>query len=148
MPSTPPRRSPDFRRTPSRFPQHQIDDPAPPHVRPRAAAVAQDVLVVAPGVLQCIREDGHAIEGTVDVNRLREGDHGGRSPLGGERDWAERIAEDFSHQIAKGVILTVLCFGRLRSIHLTSSSTIRDLSDFSLSAPRFFSNSIGMGFVT
>jgi Phage integrase family len=41
------------------FPQHQVHHPAPADVRPRPAAVVEDVGVVAPGVLQRVRQDRH-----------------------------------------------------------------------------------------
>ena len=47
--------------------EHQVHDPAaanpaPADVRPRPAAVPQDVRVLAPGVLQRIRQDRHGGE--------------------------------------------------------------------------------------
>ena len=41
------------------LPQHQVHDPAPADVRPRPAAVVEDVVVVAPRVLKGVGQDRH-----------------------------------------------------------------------------------------
>lgn len=59
-----------------------------------ATTMVQDFLVVATGILQSIREDGHAVEGTLFVDALSERDDGGREPFGEDCDWTKGVAED------------------------------------------------------
>src|SRR5262245_25659531 len=44
--------------------QHEIDDPTPADMRASASAVAEDVFVVAPGILNRVCENGHRAEVT------------------------------------------------------------------------------------
>ena len=48
--------------------KNQIHDPAPANVRPVAAAMAQDGLVLAAGVHQRVGEDRHSFEGAIVVD--------------------------------------------------------------------------------
>src|SRR5262245_46228071 len=48
--------------------KHQIHDPATADVRPRPAAVVEDVVAVAPSVLECVGQNGHAVEGALLVD--------------------------------------------------------------------------------
>src|SRR5436305_1032056 len=52
--------------------QQQVDDPAAADVRPGAATVRQDGLVVAAGVEQRVGQDGEAVEGALLVDALRD----------------------------------------------------------------------------
>src|SRR4051812_30949432 len=69
-------------KTKSFLAKYQIDDPAASDVFARLPAVKQDVRVVAAGFFQRIGEDRHAVEGTVGVDAVGEGDNGGRAPCG------------------------------------------------------------------
>ena len=55
----------------SRFAEHQIDHPAAANVRPRPAAVVEDVVAVAPGVLERVGQDRHRgeVAGVVHLRR-------------------------------------------------------------------------------
>jgi hypothetical protein len=47
-----------------------IDNPAAANMRPFTATVVENVLIVAPGVLQGVGKDRQAVEGTVVVDGL------------------------------------------------------------------------------
>ncbi len=53
--------------------------------------VVEDVLVLAPGVLEGAGEDGHAVKGTLPVNSLSEGVDGRSTPFGEESYRAEGV---------------------------------------------------------
>ncbi len=63
---------------------------------PWLSAVAEDVLVVAPGILKGIGQNGHAVEGTLGVDSAGEGNDGGREPNWVKGDGAEGVAEDIT----------------------------------------------------
>ena len=46
----------------------------------RIAEVVEDVVVVAPGVLECICQDGEAVEGALVVDAMGEHDNRGSAP--------------------------------------------------------------------
>ena len=83
------------RRRGSPLPQHQIDHPAAANVRPRPAAVVEDVGVVAPGVLQRVGQDRHRgeVAGLVHLPARARRRWTVRQ-LGVEGDGAEGVAED------------------------------------------------------
>ena len=62
---------------PLHLPEDEVDDPAPPDVRPRPAAVGEYLRVVAPRVLEGVGEDREAVEGALVVNPPSQGDDGG-----------------------------------------------------------------------
>ena len=57
---------------PSRLAKYEVHDPAPANVWTGTATVSQHVLVVAPGVLERIRENGHRGELPHLVHLARE----------------------------------------------------------------------------
>src|SRR5262245_60741205 len=65
----------------------------------RVAAVVEDVVVVATGVLKCIGENRHAVKGAVVVNALRQQKHIRRAPCGVEVHRTEGGAEDVAEEI-------------------------------------------------
>ncbi len=81
-----------------RLPQYQIHDPAPADVRAVAAAVGQDVFVLASRVLEGVGQDRQSVEGTLLVDALGEQSDGGCEPGRVERDRTERIAEDVAER--------------------------------------------------
>jgi hypothetical protein len=62
--------------------------------------VADDLLVLAAGVHQRIRQDRHPLEGLVVVDRSGQADDIGRSPTRVEGHGAEGIAEDVANGLA------------------------------------------------
>ena len=70
-----------------------IDNPAPADVRPGAATVGEDVLVVAPGVLQRVGQDGHGRVVAGVVHLSGDGDDGTGEPGRIEGDGAGGVAE-------------------------------------------------------
>jgi len=67
-------------------------------MRPAAAAMVDDLFVIATGVHQGIRKDRHAVEGAVFVDGLGDFDDVGREPARIERDGAEGVAEDVAEE--------------------------------------------------
>jgi hypothetical protein len=67
-------------------------------MRAIAAAMAEDVRVVAAGVLQGIGEDGKSVEGAIVVDTTSERDNGGSEPGGVGGDGAEGIAHDAAEE--------------------------------------------------
>ena len=75
--------------------QDEVHDPAPPDVNLiRVAAVREDLLVLAAGVLERVGEDGHRAEVPRLVHLTREQNRGLRAPIRGEGNGAKRVAED------------------------------------------------------
>ena len=66
----------------------------------RVAAVGEYVVVGAAGVLKCIRQNRHPVEGAVvvDAARQRQREHVSRKPCGIERRRAERVPEDVADE--------------------------------------------------
>ncbi len=63
------------------------------------AAMVQDVVVVAPGVLQRIREYRHPVEGALLVNPTRQRNDGRCQPRGVRRagtEWMKQISDDIA----------------------------------------------------
>src|SRR5688572_29967630 len=71
-------------------------------MRSVAAAVLKDVLAVAPGVLERVRQNGHAVEGARLVDAPRQEYRVRRAPRGVERDRAEGVARDATDQGGEG----------------------------------------------
>lgn len=84
--------------TKSRLAKNLIDNPAPPNVGAIAAAVGEDVSVVAAGILEGVRENGHVPEIPGIVHLRRNPDSRIASPGGIEAHRAKRVAEDISEQ--------------------------------------------------
>src|SRR5437660_4357321 len=81
--------------------QHQINRPAASDVNLlRVAAVREDIVAVAAGVLQRVRQNRHRAELARLVHGAREGNRGIRAPLRGEGYGAERVPEDVAQEIA------------------------------------------------
>jgi hypothetical protein len=81
-----------------RFAQDRINYPTPANVRPRAATVVQNVVVVAPGVLECVRENGHRAEVARLVHLARDCQNSVGLPFTVERGGAERVSKHFAEQ--------------------------------------------------
>jgi len=81
-----------------RLPKHTIDYPTPAGVRPRPAAVAQDVGVVAAGVFERIGQNRHPVERTLRVDGRRERNDRFASPSRVEGDGTERIASNAAEE--------------------------------------------------
>ena len=64
----------------SGFSEYQVQGPAAFHMGAVAAKMGEEVLVVAPGVLQGIGQDGEAVESAVLVDAGSEGDDIGCEP--------------------------------------------------------------------
>ena len=76
-------------------------------MRPRPAAMAQDVVAVAASLLKSISEDGESVEGTVLVNALGEGGDGGCEPGGVSGDGVEMVAKDVSKEVWRDIFLSL-----------------------------------------
>src|SRR6516164_6646230 len=63
------------------LPEEQIDHPAAAHMLARLAAVGEDGVVVATGILQRIGEDGEVVEARLVVDCLGQLDDGCALPL-------------------------------------------------------------------
>ena len=63
-------------------------------MRPRSPQVVQDVVAVAPGILEGVGQDREAVEGAVLVAAFCESNDSSRPPGGVNRDGPEGIAED------------------------------------------------------
>src|SRR5262249_14442564 len=85
--------------------QHQVHNPAAADVWAGGAAVRQDILVVAAGVLEGIGKDRQGGEVPLIVNPPGEGGDFGGPPgrIGG--NGAERVAEDVADQVALKTLL-------------------------------------------
>jgi hypothetical protein len=59
--------------------------------------VLQDLLII-PRVLECVSKNGHAVEGTLFVDAGGEGEDGGSTSGGVERDGAEGVSEDVMNE--------------------------------------------------
>jgi hypothetical protein len=81
------------------LPENQVDDPAPADVRALPPAVAEDLLVSAPGVHQGVGQDRQAVEGSVLVDGAGEVEDIGRAPTRVKSPSAERVAEDAAQEI-------------------------------------------------
>ena len=84
---------------PSLLTQHQIHDPAAADVRPVAATMRNDLLLLAAGVHERIGQDRHPLEGLIVVDRPGEADNVGRSPTRVEGHGAEGVAEDVANKL-------------------------------------------------
>src|SRR6516165_2678641 len=73
----------------SLFPQHQIHHPAAADVRPRSAAMVQDVLVARARFRKVVGQFRHPLEGTLIVDGLGEGFH-----FGGEASLVESMSTE------------------------------------------------------
>src|SRR5262245_56302297 len=81
--------------TASLLPQHQIHNPAATNVQlVGVAAVVEDVVVVAAGILKCVCQNRHPVERGLFVNAACEEFHVRRAPRGVELDRAKRVAKD------------------------------------------------------
>src|SRR5262249_21263206 len=105
------------------LPQHQIDHPAPANMLARLSAVVQDVGIVAAGIFEGVGEDGQAVEGSVVVDRLGQGDDVRCSAGGVESDRAEGVAEDVSD---KGTLMKPNFLCKLSSGGCVSGITLSD----------------------
>src|ERR1051325_416176 len=76
------------------LPQKQIKRPTPRHMRSRLSAMAQDFMIVAPGIVQGIGQFRHSVEGSVIVHRLGQLYHRGRQHREIEGDRAKRVTKD------------------------------------------------------
>src|SRR5262249_25735523 len=90
--------------------QHQVHHPAPANVGTETATVVEDVIVLAPGVLERVGQNGHRGEVTRLIHLARQGNGSAGAPRRGEGDRAERVAEDVVGQLALGA--TYLYDGR------------------------------------
>src|SRR5262249_38247863 len=93
---------------PSALPEDEIDDPAAAGVRPRPAAVGQDLLVSAAGLLERVCQKRHVVEPAFLVSRAGEGDGCRCLPSGVQGKGAERVAYD----AAQKTLLCRLLVGR------------------------------------
>ena len=74
---------------------HQIDYPTPSNVNLLlVAAMREDVVVVATGILKGVGQDRQTVEGTVLVNPFGKCDGGGRKPGRIDGHGAEGVAAD------------------------------------------------------
>jgi hypothetical protein len=87
------------------LPNTRSNTQQPTNVFTRLPAVVQKVLVVAPGVLECVREDRHRAELAGVVHLASQRQRGIRAPLRGEADRAEWGAEDVAHEVSLGFCL-------------------------------------------
>src|SRR5262245_42761920 len=78
--------------------EDEIHHPAAADVRTTAAAVVEDVGVVAPRVLQCIRQDRHPVKGFLLIDAFGERDDAGGEPRRVNSAGAEGVAEDTSDE--------------------------------------------------
>ena len=67
-------------------------------MRPTGPAVVQHFLVIAPGVLKCIRQDRHRAEVARVVHLTRESENCVGAPGRGEGEGAKRAAEDVAEK--------------------------------------------------
>src|SRR5271156_4922924 len=72
-----------------------------------ASTMAQDVCVGAAGVFQGVGEDGQAVEGTVGVDGLGEGDDGDGEAGWNKGNGAERGTEDVAKDGGLPVLFSV-----------------------------------------
>src|SRR5438045_6937737 len=84
-----------------RFAQHGVEYPAATDVRTFPAAMIQDRVVVAAGILERIGEDRHTTELTRLVDLVRQRENRDGSPRRVEVNGLERIPDDFPHQSAE-----------------------------------------------
>jgi hypothetical protein len=69
-------------------------------MRPVAAAVVQNVEVVAARILKCVGKVRQAVNGTLLIDPFSESDDGGREPSGFDGDGAEGVPKDVTDAIA------------------------------------------------
>ena len=82
------------------FPQHQIHNPAPAHMRRGGvAAVVEDVVVVAPGVLERVGQNGHRAEVAGVVHLVCDSKDRGSPPSRSESDFEKMPTENITEQI-------------------------------------------------
>jgi hypothetical protein len=62
------------------------------------AAVIQNILVVATGILEGIGKDRHTFKGFLSEDATGKGKDAGRKPRGDDSDGAEGVAEDAAEQ--------------------------------------------------
>src|SRR5438105_3014233 len=75
--------------------QHQVDDPAAGHMHwARVAAVVQNLIAVASGILKGVSKDRHRAEVPRLVHLLGESNRRLGAPLWGEGNRAERVTKD------------------------------------------------------
>src|SRR5438105_1908774 len=86
----------DLREGILRLVEEAIEHPAAAHVDARAAAVAQDALVGAAGLLQGVGQERQPLEGPLLVKRPRQSKDVGRAPGRVDGDGIERVAEDLA----------------------------------------------------
>lgn len=84
--------------------QEKIDYPTPANVFARLSAVVQDVVMVAPGVLKGVRENGHHAEVARLVHLGGERNGGVGAPERGEADRAKRVTENVVEQSSCGPV--------------------------------------------
>src|SRR5262249_8285246 len=94
-------------------PEHHVQRPAPPHVRPRPPAVFQDVSDVTPRGFQGVGQFRHAIEGMFIVDGLSKADHCGRELGWVEGHRAERVAEEVAEYRRQQALLGIRQYGIL-----------------------------------
>src|SRR5262249_62175192 len=84
----------------SGFREDQVHGPAPPHMYPWAAQVAEQVVAVAARILQGVGQHGQGVEVARFVRPPGDGYDRGCSPGGSEDRRAEWVADDVAEQIA------------------------------------------------
>src|SRR5262249_46391526 len=84
-------------------------DPATARMRPVAAAVMRDVVVIAAGIHQSVGEDRHALEGVLLVDGVGQIDDRGCKPARIERDGAEGVAEDTAESADRSLMSLIDC---------------------------------------
>src|SRR5262249_31237750 len=103
----------------SLLPQHQVHHPTAPDVFARLSAVGEDVLALAPGVLEGIRENRHGGEVSALVHLAGDRKDGGREPRGLNGHRAEGVAENVPK---KPSLLQRSCIYRGSGVHATSQT--------------------------
>src|SRR5262249_58351678 len=81
--------------------KEQVDQPAAAEVGPAVAAVVEQAVVGAAGVLQGVAQDGHLVEAALVAQGAGQADDGAvvdGQPLGGQVDGLERVAQQLAHQ--------------------------------------------------
>ena len=101
------------------FCEDEVYYPATSNVRPVGSAVAQDVVVVASGILQGVGEDRESVKGMVGVDAFGEAENSGGEPRGVNDDGAEgERAKDISNELA---LCISLCLGPRWKIYVYSN---------------------------
>jgi len=83
--------------------QDEVNRPAAPGVRPRLAAVTEDVGILAPRLFESIAQDGETVESEIAVDAMCQLDHGpvvpvedGRADNGRAKGVAENVSDQFA----------------------------------------------------